>query len=335
MRASPDVTKLLGRVALLSALVLGSFGVLYFGPFPYKHQLAMLIDKRVMLNSRPAPRVILVGGSGLFFGVDSELLTQSLGVRVVNMGVFGGLGILAPLEVIRPHIRHGDIVVLVPEYALLFTSLSPFQKDYYRWFLAVDPKAAWRLYYSHEKPRVLMGDFLLLVRDKVAALFAIPIKGNHSLARNGYMRYLQVVNRYGDGSEEIRPSPPENLVGRNTIYQHDALKPEVIEQLNDVARRLEERGARVVLTFGVYPEGEYDLSRKVIDVTAERLRSEGQFTVLGRPQDFLYPYSAFSDTVNHVQAPARAARTRRLAELLAEAGVGSPGTAAGESGQTH
>jgi hypothetical protein len=109
MRASPDVTKLLGRVALLSALVLGSFGVLYFGPFPYKHQLAMLIDKRVMLNSRPAPRVILVGGSGLFFGVDSALLAQSLRATIIlareNPNFLDGV-IFAEIKVVgRAHIR--------------------------------------------------------------------------------------------------------------------------------------------------------------------------------------------------------------------------------------
>jgi hypothetical protein len=238
-----------------------------------------------------------------------------------------------------PHVRKGDTVVLVPEYRLLFTSLTPTEKGLYRWFLAVDPQAAWRLYYSRQKLQVLMSDMLLLARDKIGALFVIPFKGNHSLAGNGYMRYLQVVNRYGDGSEEIRPYPPEKLSGRNTIYQDDAFKPEVIEELNNFARRLQERDVRTLLTFAVYPDGEYELSRKVIESTAAELRSRGEFHVLGGPQDFLYPYSAFSDTVNHVQAPARAARTRRLAELLAEAGVGSrgasPAAPASESGQAH
>jgi hypothetical protein len=327
MSAGSDVTKLLGRVALLGALVLGSMAFLFLGPVPYKHQLAMLIDKRVMLDATPAPRLILVGGSNLMFGVESAVLEQSLGVRVVNMGVFGGLGLIAPLEVILPHVRKGDTVVLVPEYTLLFTGLSPFEKEYYRWFLAVDPLAAWRLHYSREKPQVLLSDFLLLIRDKLGALVVIPFKGNHSLAGNGYIRYQQVVNRFGDGSEEIRPAPPDQLAGRNNVYKDDAFKAEVVEQLNGFTARLEERGARVLLTFGVFPDGEYTLNQKIIDATARQLREGGTFEVLGAPQDFLYPYSAFSDSVNHLRPPARTLRTRRLAELLAEAGVGSAGDA--------
>jgi hypothetical protein len=323
MRTGSDVTKLLARAALLGVLVVGSLAFMFLGPVPYKHQLSMLIDKRVMLDATPVPRVILVGGSNLMFGVDSAVLQQALGVSVANMGVFGGLGLVAPLEVILPHVRKGDTVVLVPEYEMLFTGLWPFQKEYYRWFLAADPAAAWRMHYSRQKPQVLMSDFLLLMRDKLGALFVIPFKGNHSLAGNGYIRYQQVVNRFGDGSEEIRPAPTDQLAGRNNVYQDDAFKAEVVEQLNEFTARLEERGGRVLLTFGVFPEGEYALNQKIIDATAKQLRESGTFGVLGDPRDFLYPYSDFSDSVNHLRPPARTLRTRRLAELLAEAGVGS------------
>jgi hypothetical protein len=324
-RAGADAAKLLGRVALLVALVLGSMAFLFLGPVPYKHQLAMLIDKRVMLDAKSPPRVILVGGSNLMFGVDSAVLEEALGVTVVNMGVFGGLGLLAPIEVILPHVRKGDTVVLVPEYEMLFTGLWPFQKQYYRWFLAVDPAAAWRLYYARQKPEVLFADFLMLMRDKLGALFVIPFKGNHSLAGNGYIRYEQVVNRFGDGSEEIRPAPPDQLAGRNNVYQADAFKPTVVEELNEFTARLVARGARVLLTFGVFPDGEYALNQKLIEATAGQLRDDGTFQVLGHPRDFLYPYSEFSDSVNHLRLAARTLRTRRLAELLQKAGVGARG----------
>jgi hypothetical protein len=325
MGAASDLTRLLARVALLAALVLGGLAFLFLGPVPYKHQLAMLIDKRVMLDATPSPRVILVGGSNLMFGVDSAVLERSLGVPVANMGVFGGLGLVAPLEVILPHIGKGDTVVLVPEYTMLFTGLSPFDKDFYRWFLAVDPATAWRLHYSRQKPQVLMTDFLLLIRDKIGALFLVPFKGNYSLAGDGYMRYEQVVNRFGDGSEEIRPAPEDKLAGRNDLYKEDAFKAKVVEQLVEFTQRIEARGARVLLTFGVYPQGEYALNERLIEATARQLREAGAFEVLGYPRDFLYPYAAFSDSVNHLRPEARALRTQRLAELLAEAGVGSGG----------
>ena len=321
-RTGADVAKLLGRLALLTALVAGSAAFFFWGPLPYKHQLAMLIDKRVLLDATPAPRVILVGGSNLMFGVDSAVLEDALGLPVVNMGVFGGLGLLAPLDVILPHVQPGDTVVLVPEYEMLFTGLAPFDKDYYRWFLAVDPRAAWRFYYSRQKPQVLLADFLMLMRDKLGALFVIPFKGNHSLAGNGYLRYEQVVNRFGDGSEEIRPAAPDQLAGRNNVYRADAFKHEIVEQLNDVTARFKARGVRVLLTFGVFPESEYTLNQKIIDATAGQLREDGTFQVVGSPRDFLYPYSEFSDSVNHLRPAARTLRTQRLAVILAEAGVG-------------
>lgn len=136
------------------------------------------------------------------------------------------------------------------------------------------------------------------------------------------MRYQLVVNRWGDGSEEIRPAAPDQLAGRNQVYPTDAFKPEVVDQLNEITARLKARGARVLLTFGVFPEAEYALNQKLIDATVAQLRERGTFQVVGEPQDFLYPYGEFSDSVNHLRPAARTRRTHRLAELLAGSGVG-------------
>jgi hypothetical protein len=112
------------------------------------------------------------------------------------------------------------------------------------------------------------------------------------------------------------------------MYRADAFKPELVDQLNAVTARFESRGARVLLTFGVFPDGEYTLNQKVIDATAGQLRDDGTFQVVGHPRDFLYPYSDFSDSVNHLRPGARTLRTERLAELLAAAGVGARAPAA-------
>ncbi len=107
-----------------------------------------------------------------------------------------------------------------------------------------------------------------------------------------------------------------------TYIGHDAFKPEIVEQLNALTARFEARGARVLLTFGVFPDGEYTLNQKIIDATAGQLRDDGTFQVVGHPRDFLYPYSDFSDSVNHLRPGARTQRTQRLAAILGEAGVG-------------
>ena len=48
-------------------------------------------DKLHVLSATISPKVVLVGGSNLAFGIDSELISKSLGMPVVNMGLHAGL----------------------------------------------------------------------------------------------------------------------------------------------------------------------------------------------------------------------------------------------------
>ena len=78
--------------------------------------LGELKHKVRMLEVTPGPRIILVGGSGAAFGVDSALMERELpGYSVVNFGMYAALGTTVMLDLSQPHIREGDIVLLIPE----------------------------------------------------------------------------------------------------------------------------------------------------------------------------------------------------------------------------
>ena len=182
-----------------------------------------------------------------------------------------------------------------------------------------------------------MADFLLLVRDKVGALFVIPFKGNHSLAGNGYMRYLQVVNRY---RRRQRGDPAvtagQARAGAISIYRGRCVQARSDRPAQRCATaRCADTGARVLLTFGVFPDGEYELNRKVIDATAEQLRRRGARSRRSATRrTFSLPVFGLLGLGEPPAGSARTARTRRLAELLAEAGVGVQTAAAACRGQS-
>lgn len=78
--------------------------------------LAGLQDKWDALAAAPSPRIVIAGGSGAAFGVRCDLLEQELpGYSVVNFGLYAGLGTTVTLELIRPLLRSGDIVIFSPE----------------------------------------------------------------------------------------------------------------------------------------------------------------------------------------------------------------------------
>ena len=80
--------------------------------------LSAIIDKHKKLETTNPPRIILVGGSNLTFGVDSKEIQDSIGLPVINMGLHAGLGLPFMLGEIKNEIKQNDIILLSIEYYL-------------------------------------------------------------------------------------------------------------------------------------------------------------------------------------------------------------------------
>ena len=77
--------------------------------------LGELAPKYERLNAIDEPKVIVVGGSSVAFGLDSALLEQHVGMPVVNFGLYATLGTKIMIDLSKANINEGDIVVLAPE----------------------------------------------------------------------------------------------------------------------------------------------------------------------------------------------------------------------------
>ena len=81
-----------------------------------EHYLAALADKYARLRSLEDERkIIVIGGSSVAFGVNSQMIEENLGLPAVNMGLYGPLGITIMMDLTRGYVHEGDIVVLAPE----------------------------------------------------------------------------------------------------------------------------------------------------------------------------------------------------------------------------
>ena len=85
------------------------------------HYAAATADKRRHLEDCASPRLIFVGGSSAAFGFDSRVAVEA-GYRPVNMGHNRSLGLRFMLGQVRGELREGDVVVVSPEYELLWTA---------------------------------------------------------------------------------------------------------------------------------------------------------------------------------------------------------------------
>jgi hypothetical protein len=312
------------KSVLLALLVLSTLVVVFLLPVPSSEFLSAIIDKRDLLKDGRQDRVIFVGGSGLLDGVDSGLVEERLRRPVLNMGLYIGFAITPLLSEIDPYLHAGDAIVIIPEYSAVFdTPDVPARK----WLLALSPARNLPLLY-HEGPhrfRSLMIDVIELIRSKLQAFpkalrEAIRTRSISPLYGEGYAYFRKQFNPYGDSLRTMRAAIPGVIELRGKDLFADPLyRDQSFAAVNAFCRNARQRGIRVFYFFPVFPLDEYRMQEDGMRRFEARLRKELECTILGGPQDFLYPYDYFTNTVHHINSDARRLRTEKLLFYLEKA----------------
>jgi len=216
-----------------------------------------------MLDRKGAGRIIFVGGSGLYDGLDSNAVTAALGRPVVNLGLYGGFGISSILREAGPHLRKGDLVVLIPEYSVL---LEPFRDETRKWLFTLSPARSYaRLYGMRPSGMALfLEDFFSLLRSKVLAApkkIVRTVRGKATdTTGNGYVLYHDRFNSFGDSLKPFRKVPPEKIEGRG-VADGGEMFNQTFSEVNEFNRFAAARGVDVVFVFPAYPREEFGLNR--------------------------------------------------------------------------
>lgn len=74
------------------------------------------VQKREQVKQITGRKILLVGGSNLSYGMDSQRLQDSLHITTYNMGIHAGFGLHFMLEEAELYIKPNDILVVIPEY---------------------------------------------------------------------------------------------------------------------------------------------------------------------------------------------------------------------------
>ena len=92
-------------ILLLLLLPLSCAVVFLIKPQFSKLFTAELYDKVERLDSIKEPKIVIVSGSSAAFGLDSKLLEDTLGMPVVNFGLYASIGTKAMMDLSRKSIR--------------------------------------------------------------------------------------------------------------------------------------------------------------------------------------------------------------------------------------
>ena len=273
-----------------------------------------LNEKYERLNSLEGEKIVVVGGSSVAFGLDSELLERYTGMPVVNFGLYADLGTKMMLDLSLSGISEGDVVILAPE--LDRQTLS--------------------LYFNNESALMALDDDMTMARHLKVKDILSCIGGAWKYAQDKRDRYLgnteisldaiyrsEYFDEYGDfdypRSENVMKSyydPNNHIVLDKSEYGKEL--DEFINYVNDYIKKCTRLGAKVL--FSYCPMNELGLSvgsdSEAIAEFDAFLKDNLKCEIISDIGDYILNPGYFFDTNFHLNDTGVKLRTIRLARDL-------------------
>jgi hypothetical protein len=264
---------------------------------------AAMIDKHHRLNSIKGPRLIVIGGSNVAFGIDSRKLTDSLQLSTVNMALNAALGATFIFNEVIPSLRKDDVVMACIEYPLFNAADEP-NPDLIYFVQNIFPEA--RQYY----PSWTLQQFMSVTYYRFKNSFHL---GSTPIDKI-YNR--KSLNEFGDIVAHLEaPEQDHHYTDKMTVIPSVAI--ETFQSMESACRLA---GAKFYLTFPSYPQSLFEANKKIISDIEGKVRRDLNFVpILGRPETIVFPDSDFFDTPYHLNKAGREKRTQVLIKLLKSA----------------
>ncbi len=306
-------------VVLLAPAALGAFAFALPAQYDQTY-LAGLQDKWDALETAPGPRVVVAGGSGAAFGVRCDLLERELpGYSAVNFGLYAGLGTTVMLELAKPLLRAGDVVVFIPEQSA--QTLSDFFHAPSMW-QAADGRPELLSALNRKRLGAMAGAFPAFAGGK-AGLYrdgAAPA-GEGVYARSSFNVHGDIdcpgreQNVMAGGADQNQP----------ILFDPDMPSGEFFEAVNGFARWCGDNGVTFYYRFcpmNAAAVGKGELAR--LEGYESALQSRLSCPILGNPAQAVMGKEWFFDTNFHLNASGAVVNTAALAGELKQA-LGVPG----------
>tara|TARA_B100001146_G_scaffold221005_1_gene230655 strand:+ start:16595 stop:17500 length:906 start_codon:yes stop_codon:yes gene_type:complete len=265
--------------------------------------LHAIVAKHQRADSLEGTRIILTGGSNMAFGIDSKRIQDSLKLPVVNLALHAGLGLEFVCNEVMEVWRPGDIVLIAPEYYQSIEGqygLQQLASSFY-------PEAS--SYFQGS-----LKQFILNKIDRTRTDLRFMFYPERHAPNPVYSS--DAFNKFGDVAAHLSRDRRSQLDGGST---YESVYWDGISLLQNLIDRAKAENVCVFLTYPAYAETEYDKNKRAITRLQQDLTSNLGETILGTPEDHVFPDTQLYDFVYHLHTEARQQRTLTLIQLLQQA----------------
>ncbi|HBL14339.1 MAG TPA: hypothetical protein DD379_23720 [Cyanobacteria bacterium UBA11162] len=270
--------------------------------------------KSRIAKSIQTPKLVIVGGSNVLFGISCQMLHEQTKIPCVNGGTLLGLGPDYLFTVARSWLKPGDLVLLPLEYEQYQDNGIPTSDliDYvlardYNYLLSTDLVTKIRLIGGISYPRLTRG-ILAKIKPPQPQTTGFQSK---------------TLNEYGDETNLQQSDISEEMTKKVA-----AIKPMQIggyissshgmDSIAKFVKWCETNHIKVVATWPntIWFEDYNTPSKQELFRSIEHFYHTINVPVLGQPRDFMYDKSLFWDTIYHLNDRGVHHRTKQTIDLL-------------------
>lgn len=261
--------------------------------------------KMSRLEETDGKRIIVIGGSSVAFGQDSELMESYLdGYSVVNFGLYGDLGTKLMLDLAEDNIRKDDIVIVSPEIDKQTLSLFFSGNTFWQ---AADGNFSMLSYVKHDNLGSIIGNFPLFAAKK-----AFYFRNGSPDPTDIYCR--DSFNDHGDIKSGLRAyNAMNNGFDANHLvaFSPSIVSDDFIDYLNAFATKVQRSGASVY--YRMCPVNSRAVTGEhTIDDFYDYLDEKLSFDILGNPNNSIIDWKYFYDSNFHLNDSGVILNTRNL-----------------------
>lgn len=287
-------------VFTLPAIVVIVIGIfLPTTPRASKSLLMASIDKNSLLLETPSPRILFVGGSNLSFGLNSQMIKDSLQINPINTAIHASIGIKFMLDNTLDYVQKSDIVVLAPEYSHFYRSLNSGSEELLRTVFDVNKQNIKHLNIFQIANIIPYLPKYSLTKFKPTEYFYVKESDVYSV--NSFNQFGDTYTHWDMEQQEFSPA--------GTIKSE--FNHKVIKFFEEISFAIKEKGGILLVTFPSFQETSFNNSKEQIQkVERELLNSD--LEVIGSAVRYKIPDTMMFNTSYHLNKVGVDYRTKMI-----------------------
>ena len=271
-------------------------------PKASKSLLFSAIEKEQLLKSTTSPRLILIGGSNLSFGINSQMLKDSLQMNPINTGIHASIGLIYMLNNLTSFVQKGDLIILAAEYEQFYGELAFGENQLLRTVFDVNPRKLTTLEFTQ-----LIHLLKYIPKYSLSKLNPYEYHNTNSSSRNLYSRTS--FNKFGDVTKHWNMKSNKCLPHTLSNQKYNDYSIAKILEFNNEIKKKE---AKLLISFCGFQKSSFENCNKEIQFIEKRLLLNSNLNIISNPSDYIIPDSLIFDSPYHFTKKGADLRTFQL-----------------------